>query len=850
NNGITSVKFNSSLDAVEFAISKFAMQSMGWSSGSPLKMQCFTVKDGTNDGLGEISGKPDITDAVGVSVNPWDTVVAGIGNLAGYVSSTDTTGRAKYSVIIHGNQSLNPLDAISSWIYDDVNVTPNGNPTGYHRTIETHLNYKVPVNIHNSASLATVLQFSSHNDSKRDGIRFNSLISSIVNNYDSGALIGGVYGEHIMPYFEGEVNSKSLEIGTRVLMNIYNLIKKPRVFWVPERVIKGSTFRDIINNYITGQPTGYTAAILDEITHLKSWYGTDNPNKIHTINGVKCFMINDNADQKKFWVQDGGLHLETRKLLLDKAKSSDQEQLVLVFDDWEAYAGKSFGSGVNDNPDNYDKTIKWIANHQWIEVVTLEQILDRNWKTIEHVNNNLLSLQTYEWLKHASDNSYDNWYNGSSYEDSFKDAVPVLTGQRYGSKTLISNNKKYGDINTTGTIIRDVWDSIKSSPDNNLKELAYYAYEMLIFETAWHDEDNNDYAKNSDGTWVYPDISRDNISGWALNLHGQIRQIGIITAAATWAENVKTGAQSSTASAQLLDLDFDGESEYVLKNNKVFAVFENDGGRLVAGFAYDPGIGGIICVGAPSINSDYEGEEEGVKRCSSFKDLNEDKYVNDIYSVQIGTNSLQFTSSDGKIQKTITLNNNSDVLNALYAETVNGPLYVRFGFAPNNIDLLNNGRENLIEIGSPSSDFYGIKNINGGQAFISFGSAKYNSSSTRNNKNLPLITEYEIYGDTLFEFGLTMNNGAGGIDNIKPVIVSVVPVDNTTLDVLFSEYISDSSARILSNYSISVSSAPSQTLQVLYAQLKENKTAVRLTTSPQNAVDYNITINNIQDRAV
>ena len=87
-------------------------------------------------------------------------------------------------------------------------------------------------------------------------------------------------------------------------------------------------------------------------------------------------MINDDADQKKFWNEDGGLHKETRRLLLNKAMDSDQEQIVVVFDDWEAYAGRSFTSTLpNDNADNWEKTVRWLMNHQWIEMVTLDDIL-------------------------------------------------------------------------------------------------------------------------------------------------------------------------------------------------------------------------------------------------------------------------------------------------------------------------------------------------------------------------------------------------------------------------------------------------------------------------------------------
>jgi hypothetical protein len=48
--------------------------------------------------------------------------------------------------------------------------------------------------------------------------------------------------------------------------------------------------------------------------------------------------------------------------------------------------------------------------------------------------------------------------------------------------------KIYGDMNTTNTLIRDAWDTIQSITASNLKRLAEWSYSAMIYETAWHDE--------------------------------------------------------------------------------------------------------------------------------------------------------------------------------------------------------------------------------------------------------------------------------------------------------------------------------------------------------------------------
>jgi len=53
---------------------------------------------------------------------------------------------------------------------------------------------------------------------------------------------------------------------------------------------------------------------------------------------------------------------------------------VVVFDDWEALAGKSFdpiGGSItpNNNPNQYHNTIRWAANHPWIQISNLRDLL-------------------------------------------------------------------------------------------------------------------------------------------------------------------------------------------------------------------------------------------------------------------------------------------------------------------------------------------------------------------------------------------------------------------------------------------------------------------------------------------
>ncbi|MEW5691845.1 MAG: fibronectin type III domain-containing protein [Candidatus Hydrogenedentota bacterium] len=752
-------QIRSNIDCLELGIKKSLMKTYGFTDFQTINIQCYTYKDAATQ----------ITDAV-ADDNPW---ADGILNSA--TLSTAQTGTAKYSAILHANQSLNQGSDIADWIYDDVNLTPNGNPTGYRRALQTASLYKQSANFHISGSLAVTLAHANNSNSLKDGPTFINDVKEFVDtdqSYKPGRLItGGVFAEHIIPFFENNsglgiyVNAKATYYKDRILKSIFDIGYQPRVYWTPERVIRGTSFDDIITDS-DGSPTNYIATVIDQVTHLRDWYGITDPYKVYKINGVICFAIDDYSDQKKFWNMDDGLHIGVRELLLNKAMAADQEQLVLVFDDWEAYAGKSFASQeTNDNPDNWDKTVRWLATHPWIQLITLEDILDWGWSYIDLGTNLGLGFDTYEYLKHATENSYENWYYGGFYEDDFADAVPVLRGTRYSGPTTIPSAKKYGDVYTSNTIFYETWNNIKNAAPNKLKTLAELGFIATIFETAWHDEDNVDYSRNPDGSWVYPDVTWDQISQWALKLHGKVRMNNIIAEAANWANNVKTGVIDATACASATDVDLDGENEYILYNNRVYAVFENDGGRLEFAFAYNSNDGGYGMVGVGGSNSDYEGEEEGssnYRRCSAFKDMNNGIYVDDVYSVSVSTKSLTFTSSDGKIIKTFSLADGDKTINASYTETLTGPLYIRFGLSPNQVDMYYNGTDNIAKSGGATSGYVAVTNSAGGTARINFGSTSLNtgfSDGSPDNSNPCMTYQYEIYGDGSFTLSLTLDGG-------------------------------------------------------------------------------------------
>ena len=822
--GFLGAYYHSEIDAVEFGISRQTLLNQGWDGSSVMYFTVMTTKDGTNFGAGEI-GDGSVSDATDVFYDDGRGYDDGI--IHGAIPSNASVGRAKYATIAHGNQSINQAEALRVHIYDP----PTTNKTGFIRTLETHEIFNVPLNIHMSGSLAVAAKWAKAppgDDPKTDGPAFLDWVADFVdsdqNDGRPGALIGGVFAEHIMPYFEGDVNATSIDLFNDVMYDYFDLTPGDvKVMHTPERVIRsdstgfspldGHTFADI-------EASPYTATYLDEVTHLHWWFypsdlwsgynGSEDEthqHKIHKINGVYCFEINDREDQAKFGPDDGGMNVDTRFTLIDKASQSDQAQLTLIFDDWEALAGKSFdpvsGQSVeNNNQWQYQQTIRWAANHPWIEIINLKDVLDRatnagnpqydpDW-VIDHGYQYDLDIQTYEWLKHASEDSYHYWYynENAGYtgnEQDFYDLVPVISGEQGdyhrrfpGSEPTndaqanaldgpkLPSGKNHGDLNTPNTLMYDAWAAIDAAPAGTLREIAEYTYTTLIYETGWHEEDDGStgsYQGTGYGNpWPHADTTWDGVNTWALRLQNHVRSAGVIADAADWADDAKNELLGPQTVVMSTDLDQDGQDEYVMYNNRVYVCFERYGGRLVHGFVYNDALGDAIQIlGVPVANPSEPGEEEDVgtdaNRCSTFKDMNL-TYVDADYTVSLGSDYVELTSPDGLISKRITLPAGSATLEATYTNNTGGNHYVRVGASPNLTDLISNGRDNLST--NQTGDYYRVNNSQGGAVRVFFGSASLNATPADagyENRNLALAEQIEVYGGSSFAFTVQIGTG-------------------------------------------------------------------------------------------
>ncbi len=788
--------WNSQLDAVEFGVDRQLLVNAGWNGSSPIHFQPFTTKDGAGSSC---PGGSKIADAF----TDFDRGCSD-GVLNGTFTSADAGGVVWYASIAHGNQSINRAGDIGAHIYDPQSATGIAGGTGFLRTLDTHELFKVPLNIHPSGTLTSACLWARKPGGAadpQDGPAFLARIREFVDANQAvspGSLIGGVFAEHILPYFEGAVNAASFALTDSLNQAVYGVsAQDARVMHVPERVIRstntglapltGHTFADIA-------ASPYEATVLDEIRHLHRWFypgedcATDQAyrNKVHKVNGVHCFAINDREDQGKFGNHDGGMVLDARFSLLQKAIDGASSRIVVVFDDWEALAGKSFdpvGGNIvpNNNPNQYHATIRWAANHPWIQVSNLKDLLamalaDPAAFVVDHGTRYDLPLESYEYLMHSTEDSYDNWYYGNSGgvpapEQDFYSLVPVLTGPQgdYHLRGVgpgsdgppLPSGKANGDMNTPGTLIHDTWAALQAAPAGAIRDVGVASFLAMIYETAWHEEDNSNYANDCYGPWQYPDLSWDGLNTWALRLSNHVRGAAMYAAAAQWADSAAQGHFQGGTLRYARDLDLDGESEYVLANARVYAVFERWGGRCVLACAVNPATGRqAVLIGPGVTNPSSPGEEElanpFANRCSGFKVMNGGGYA-DVANVvtpfdpivipEDPASGWRFRSPDGQSEWVVTLRARGSSLLGQFVGGMPTPVYVRFGLSPNPLDLAFHGHANL-QSSFPTSTSYRLVNASGGfveldwESGTSFVPSPANAGPDR--RNLALTEEVEL----------------------------------------------------------------------------------------------------------
>ena len=716
-NGFGAAYFNSELDAMEMSISRQALLDAGWNGTSKLRYQVFTTRDGTQNngsGAGDLGGRNDIRDTITddwLAEDYWSSqdYIASNGILSSYIEADgngrypDHCKRAKLILLTHANHAIRP----GSETQEKINT---GYATGWHRTLDVHEAFNIPLTLHITPTLASAVQWAAVDPAAGkpwlDGPAFNSRISTLAQTGEIN-LLGTTYSDHMPAYFSDDYNSDNVTLASETLSSIYTASPSSNVFWTPERVADHDVFGKI-------STLGFGYTFIDQMRHLWKWEGrntalSDDGYRLNRYHGITCFLINDKASTYRYQTHDNGLPFPLRNLYLRKARSGTQDQVVVLYHHWDEMAD------VN-NAAAYDTNLRWAAAKPWIEVVTPDQIASDqvdidgdgsgdSWFVIDRGAPSLATT-SHDWLDHATQEDYDNWYFGAGGSEE------GLNPKVFNIRSGVPLSLPFGHQGNNDSNVADLaWDEIvaMTSPDSRLGRAGRSVAHGATALTAFHNQQNNDLSKHSTGDYIWIDSDYNDLSDIATHAQSQMRFAALYRQVELWA-----ATPPATASGLAQDIDFDGANEYILKNDRVFAVFEASGGRLTAAWSREPASGEVYqIIGNFSSYSGSETEEEGdanatgsfvnAYRTSGFKDWyasgpETNIYINDLYNVTAaGASGWTLTSSDGKISKTISLGDSSGKLSASY--TLGGDvtkLYVRFGLSPHLSDLLINGQRNLV----------------------------------------------------------------------------------------------------------------------------------------------------------
>ena len=699
--GFLGAWFNSEIDTVVWSIDRTVLVDAGWNGlGDNLLFQVYTTRDFTTDdgGSGDKGGLNDFADTIGddwLCSDYWNdyNYIAQNGKYSTCVSRTGNShawnnrdAHAKLAMVAHGNQAIEPGNAIQG-------IVDNGAGAGYGRPVQIHNIYtNCPLNLHITPTLAIALQWAEAGTEKTwySGPALNAAIKKGV---ASGALslLGSTYSDHIPLYFPDDFNAANVERARNVLDEIYgggSNVVSSRVLWSPERVVDADWL-------VRMGRLGYQATLVDQTPHLLDWFGRQTAlgNDAYKIQrywietspgkwtDAEAFALSTAASGFRYSNTDGGLASDLRRLFLRRARTGEAA-ISSIFYMWEDFAS-------SDNADAYDRSLRWIANHPWIQVVTLDDALDDEKLSGNVANHNLAAtngMAMQDWIHHACNGSYDNWYYGSGRHES-------LAAKKFEVREGETIPTAWGS--PTNGILHDAWSAVTAIRNPQVKALAEATIFASAFETAFHNEANGDLSRWSYGEYIHPATEWEGLMSMAWRAQSRTRLAAVYAEVDDWA------GRSTGLEAFARDVDLDGEDEWILRNNAVMAVFEAEGG-LMTGAWYKNGTNVWQMVGnfAAQPETGYETQSAGTDstRGTAMKDLDVGgaPMTGAKYTVTTGNGTLTFKS--GAVTKTVSISGGSSGSSfwVVYDGT-GGKLVVRNGLSPDLATLMLGGQARLSE---------------------------------------------------------------------------------------------------------------------------------------------------------
>ncbi len=573
-----SIAYSAQWDFVEIAVPKNILEEYGWSSGTRIWAKIATTWVDTSWNNWLFDAVPNsITDGQSGQPSQW----------SGAVFSDASVGTAKLVLLHHGNQhladnrALNPPDSANSygfilWVHEDVSRKA-GRP--------------IPVMFHMSGTL--LASYVWWDPGFVDYMR--RLVKEGV-----AVPVGGMWAEYITAYFYDNFNAPSAKLAQDYYYQVFGY--RPVTAWVPER-----TWDDDRTGIAWTLSKYYKAVVLDGNTHHDDWSPSTNSLKPHKYDTSRTggrplyvFFIHWDTQQRFLDNTDGGLLKDLRVLYLNYAMNPDQQQVFIYADDWEKAAGIA---GWPIDPHRYENSVRWVAQHPWIQVTTIDEIVSwiesGSWSTVDGY---YCGYDTYSYLKgwvndypYDYRRAYDGWYWGTSSEESFAWLGSGDPGYQLPDTTMpmvdVFGYTQYNGSANNTVLYRLLapGGAFDRAPRNEFWGLAVYTLNAMLYETAWHEE--NDW--DGDGLQDAP--------GWGRAQWNHARLANVILLAAEWLDEARKGLVDQPV-VRIGDWDWDGVDEAIMYSDRVFLFIDQRGGAAAYVFIYDPlSDHGYMAVGAPMV---------------------------------------------------------------------------------------------------------------------------------------------------------------------------------------------------------------------------------------------------------
>lgn len=676
-----------------------------------------------------------------------------------------TTYEAHTAFYHHGNQSL-------AYTTNFLGDPGRESASGYDEQLQIHEATHVPGNFELGGTLQAVADWQ---HAQGDTMDFNGWLKRGV-TAGWAAIGASPYGQSIMPFLQDSMNAWSSNIANQMANFRYGYW--PKVWWVPERVwLSGLVYPNgsvIANDVMVANQFknhGASAIVLDDDPACR---GYDN-HQIHTLsNGTGLRVVPRDANYTGLLHSGNGAG--ALGVLQGLASGSTGPYRIVTYaDDWEMPA--SLGEWKSSMPmakETYDWMInKCQSENSWLHTWDLSAALtNANFNGSPSMNP---TFGTYGSI--GGTNGYGG--NNNSWYSDWAGYVPGANGGVNGGCGYVGGNCK-----NYGALWNDAWTALSAAPANTISESGWYTLMTNLYETGWHD-----YLGGP-------------ISGWEHNNSAHIKQASIYAEAARWAG----GLYVNPAAAYFSDIDNDGYQELVLYNDRVFAVFEANGGRAVDVFAKGNGYAYSV-IGDDNVywygtQADYN-DGNHVGALSDVSPNQQDQpYTMSVVLGLGSTVSAKLVAPNGLI-KTVSLTLGQPYLDVVY-QTGTSTNYVQSGFSPDMVNLVWNGQMSRVWSGGATATYSGYRNPNSGAT----GAWVWGTAGATFNKSFSatLMKGDEIRGAGTFEVllyaGVTSTPDPNGkvaeLDTLAGVLVDRVgPIANSAtwvqatgqLSINFGDYV-------------------------------------------------------------